>query len=731
MTAEGQSLAFDRAFDVSDLFGTVSGSIAWGDGTGSAATIQDAPATGPIKFRFDYSLDTSGFFTDVSRRNLLQNAADLLSSKFTDSLSAIQPQPGDTWDARFLHPITGVKITKTDLTIAANELLVFVGARSLGSGEGGLADRGGFTARSTRSAFLNSVAGRGQPGALATPETDVGPWGGSIAFDSSRNWYFGTNPAGLQSNQLDFISVATHELMHVLGFGTTSVWDSKISGSAFGGTNAIAVHGTAVPLADSDHFSNGIMVDGRRPTMVQVFNTGERLLPSRLDLAALQDIGWQLIPQTVRVTSNHTYGDNGDFSIRVTLGGAVLGAKSLAVSQSITNAAPVLAAITNKTAQAGTPLNLQALGQFTDAGFGMPLASPATSESFIYRIQWGDGTADSTGAASISTSGSPGQATVGFFDAGHTYANPGTYNATARITDDDGAFSERQFQVVVSRAGRVTLSLDRSAISENAGAGAAVLTVTRSDSNLSNPLQVSLFSSDSSEATVPSTVTIPANQASATVSVTAVDDALFDGTQKVDFSPMVPNFDLIGVSIDVTDFQPLVLVATRTELDEGVVESSSTQITVGIRSPAPPGGVTVSLGATPNGILSFPTSVLIPAGSIEATFAVSVLNNDRPSNPRMVQLAANGPGMINGVISLLVRDNDPARWTNPSLVFDVDSSGGLNPLDALALIDEINRRGSRVLDPILDANLLFVDPNRDGALDPLDVLFVIDQINRR
>jgi hypothetical protein len=49
----------------------------------------------------------------------------------------------------------------------------------------------------------------------------------------------------------------------------------------------------------------------------------------------------------------------------------------------------------------------------------------------------------------------------------------------------------------------------------------------------------------------------------------------------------------------------------------------------------------------------------------------------------------------------------------------------------LVLIDEINRRGSRVLDPVLDAGLLFVDPNRDGALDPLDVLFVIDEINRR
>jgi hypothetical protein len=52
-------------------------------------------------------------------------------------------------------------------------------------------------------------------------------------------------------------------------------------------------------------------------------------------------------------------------------------------------------------------------------------------------------------------------------------------------------------------------------------------------------------------------------------------------------------------------------------------------------------------------------------------------------------------------------------------------------LDVLTLIDEINRSGARVLDPVLDALLLFVDPNRDGALDPLDVLFVIDQINRR
>ena len=122
---------------------------------------------------------------------------------------------------------------------------------------------------------------------------------------------------------------------------------------------------------------------------------------------------------------------------------------------------------------------------------------------------------------------------------------------------------------------------------------------------------------------------------------------------------------------------------------------------------------------------------MIPVGSLQANFEVSVINNDRPSNPRSINLTGSGNGLIAGAVTFLVRDNDPARWTNPSLVFDVDNSGGLNPLDVLTLIDEINRRGTRVLDPLIDAGLLFVDPNRDGALDPLDVLFVIDQINRR
>jgi hypothetical protein len=731
LTAEGQAYAFDQTLDVSDLYGTVTGAIAWGDGTASSATIQNPPATGSIRFRFDYSLDTTGFFSDASRRVLLQTAADMVSSKFSDALGAIQPQAGDTWEARFLDPITGLRVTRTNLTIAANELLVFVGARNLGAAEGGVADRGGFSAQSPRPAFLSAVQSRGQAGALASPATDVGPWGGSIAFDSAKGWYFGWNSGNLKSNQLDFVSVATHELMHVMGFGTTPVWDSKVVNSLFVGANAVAVFGAAVPMADGDHFSNSVTIDARRPAMVQIFQTGERLLPSRLDLAGLKDIGWELIPQTVRVTGSHTYGDNADLSVRVTLVGASLGSKSTTSAVSITNAPPVLASISNKTAQAGVPFVQPGLGQFTDSGFGMPLATPSRSETFTYRIQWGDGSPDQSGPAIISSLGSPGQATVGFFDALHTYQSSGTFTTTVRVSDDDGGFADRSFQVTVAQSGRVSLSLDKSAVSENAGPGAAVLTVTRSGTSLTNPLLVTLTSSDTSEATVPAIATIPANQASTTVSITAVDDALFDGTQRVNFNPGALGVELVGVSLDVTDFQPLILTATRSELQEGVDGESSTVATVSIRSPAPAGGVLVNLAANPAGVLVFPASVLIPAGSTQASWTVSVFNDDRPSNPRTVVLSSSGPGVIPGTLNLLVRDDDPARWTNPINPYDIDQSGALNPLDVLLLIDEINRSRSRVLDPISDAGLLFVDPNRDGALDPLDVLFVIDQINRR
>jgi hypothetical protein len=78
----------------------------------------------------------------------------------------------------------------------------------------------------------------------------------------------------------------------------------------------------------------------------------------------------------------------------------------------------------------------------------------------------------------------------------------------------------------------LTLSISPASFSESATNPAALGTVTRSEVTASD-LVVTLTSPDSTEVTVPSTVTILANEASATFNVSAQDDALPDGNQNV------------------------------------------------------------------------------------------------------------------------------------------------------------------------------------------------------
>ncbi len=68
-------------------------------------------------------------------------------------------------------------------------------------------------------------------------------------------------------------------------------------------------------------------------------------------------------------------------------------------------------------------------------------------------------------------------------------------------------------------------------LSENGGT--ATGTVTRSNTDNAGPLVVQLTSSDTSEAIVPATVTIPGGQSSVSFTIAAVDDTLLDGAQTV------------------------------------------------------------------------------------------------------------------------------------------------------------------------------------------------------
>ncbi|MCP4503997.1 MAG: hypothetical protein GY822_29080, partial [Deltaproteobacteria bacterium] len=97
----------------------------------------------------------------------------------------------------------------------------------------------------------------------------------------------------------------------------------------------------------------------------------------------------------------------------------------------------------------------------------------------------------------------------------------------------------------------LTVSMNDAQVSEAAGAAATTGTVSRTDT--SGDLVVTLSSDDTTEATVPSTVTILDGQSSAAFDIAAVDDSTADGTQTVTVAASASGYAGGSDTFDVTD----------------------------------------------------------------------------------------------------------------------------------------------------------------------------------
>ena len=204
-----------------------------------------------------------------------------------------------------------------------------------------------------------------------------------------------------------------------------------------------------------------------------------------------------------------------------------------------------------------------------------------------------------------------------------------------------------------------TLSVTVSPTSISENGGGATGTVTRNSADLTSPLVVTLTSNDTSEATVPASVTIPAGNASATFAVTGVDDALVDGTQSVVISAGAAGFSGGANTLDVTDDE---LSSERVsedllvlyEFDEG--NGSTVTDTSGVGSPL---NLTIANTANvtwANEVLTIDAATLIssggPASKISTAVAASnaltleawiIPANTTQNGPaRIVTLSADG-----------------------------------------------------------------------------------------
>jgi len=312
-----------------------------------------------LSFLLDYRYDTNDFFEgNQPAMDALQAAADRYGAIVTKTLLSVDLEDGSSdHRVKFKHPGTGADFEvsaasnigtdslaimsafcpschpadsyRGPWSIAANQMVIFPGGRSLPGSTAGEASSGGGFNYSTVFTRSSSHLNRGFRPSYSTTNPHVPLWGGAIAFDndSSTTWHFDhTTPA--PANTTDFYSIALHEIGHILGLGTFwKEWDDNWAGVEFTGGNALdayeADNGTSLnalltEAANDPHFKNNTydsyIFQNATPNLVGTVGTGvkqdllmepianftstvRRFELTNVDVAALRDIGWTTVAQ--------------------------------------------------------------------------------------------------------------------------------------------------------------------------------------------------------------------------------------------------------------------------------------------------------------------------------------------------------------------------------------------------------------------------------------------------
>lgn len=290
-SSAGDGVAVDpSAGDAATLPDGAPSPSADGGGDGGSA---DSPATelGPVRFKIqiDYRFDKAGFFSDAVRRQALEGACRIWGRLLADTFPNV---PKGTYIKVRDPEKPAEPALALNIDYEIDDLVIFVGSSDLAPG---------ITGVSSPTAGLSGIT----DGALATTlqqrfdATPFQPWTAWISFDSKTDFYFDPMPdaagagAALPAGQLDFVSVALHEIGHTLGFGTANAFKTKVSGGEFTGAKAEALFGGPLPLtADLGHVPNTTMSGGHRMLMDLSDGTGMRYVPTPLDRAVFEDLGF-------------------------------------------------------------------------------------------------------------------------------------------------------------------------------------------------------------------------------------------------------------------------------------------------------------------------------------------------------------------------------------------------------------------------------------------------------
>lgn len=243
-----------------------------------------------FEIEFDYRFDDTNFFTP-EKRAILEQAGDIWSSYIQDDFAPIAV--GETLSL----PVNN---TQQDIVLEQpiDDLLIFVKYSDLSPNENFLA-RGSFAA--------NFIVGSDRQQRIQG--ADFEPWLGKIEFNQTAGdrLFFDDTPQtsnDIRADQQDFLSLALHEIGHVLGIGVSQAFSDQVENGEFTGEQSVSLNqGNPVPLDEQNgHVQEGFTLDPESDALLdQLFTTGERNLPTDLDLAILADIGYEILADVTPV----------------------------------------------------------------------------------------------------------------------------------------------------------------------------------------------------------------------------------------------------------------------------------------------------------------------------------------------------------------------------------------------------------------------------------------------
>jgi hypothetical protein len=238
--------------------------------------------------KFDYRFDEFKFFTP-ERKKILNLAAKIWSSHIRDEFDPIAA--GET--LKFSIDSIDREVT---LDKSIDDLLIFVSSVNLSPDRLTLGE-GAY--------YAQYILGSDRESRIQGDNFE--PWVGTIEFNSlaKDSFYFDKTPTtddDIPFDQQDFLSLALHEIGHVLGLGTAPIFGEQVKNNKFIGTQSIDFNaGQPVPLEPvlldeiSTHLKDGYTLDPDSDALLDPFLTsGERNLPTNLDLALLTDIGYDV-----------------------------------------------------------------------------------------------------------------------------------------------------------------------------------------------------------------------------------------------------------------------------------------------------------------------------------------------------------------------------------------------------------------------------------------------------